>query len=283
MLRSGRSRRALPIFVLLSACLAQTAAADRHSPVPITIGHARHTVMPRVAVAIGEILPGAEPFVAAPASGTVTSYSIVPGEFVARGAAVATLQPAQGPAVVVRAPLSATVTGLSVAVGGQVTAGTPLAGLRGHGIRRACMPFAAAHASHFTVGETVYLHSPLNPRDRLLARIVAIKPSAQSGVRYVYTDLPPLPGFTPGSPVRADLILAERTVISVPSESVVLRPPGTVVFVVRDHRVHEQVVTVQIRRRHRVAVSGLSAGTRVAASALDQLHNGTRVRLPADS
>ena len=282
MLRSGRSLAAVPMLVALSACASQTATADSQTAVAIPVGQARHTIMPRLGVAIGRILPGAEPFTAAPAGGSVVSYAVHAGQSVARGAVIATILPPTGKAVVVRAPVRATITRILVPAGQTVNAGTPLVGLRGRRVREAELPFSVARATRFRVGDPVYLHSPLNPRGRLAAQVVAVEPDKHNDVTYLYTDLPPLPGFTPGSPVRADLVLAEKNVISVPAASVALRRIGTVVFVVHDGHVQEHLVRVHFRSRARVAVSGIAAGARVAAGALDRLHNGTRVRVRQD-
>ncbi|MDA8389583.1 MAG: hypothetical protein M0Z76_02440 [Gammaproteobacteria bacterium] len=282
MLRSGRSLVAVPILVALSACSSQTASADSPPAVAVRVGHARRTLMPRMAVAIGEILPGAEPFLRAPVGGTLTAFSVGRGQSMTRGTAIATIQPAHGAPIVLRAPAPAIVTRTLIPAGTHVTAGQRVVGLRGPDIREARLPFAASVAAHFVIGQPVTLHSPLNPRGRLRGHIVAIKPGTQDGARYIYADLPPLPGFTPGSPVRADILLAQKPAITVPAASVTLRTIGTVVFVIRNGRAHEEPVKVEIRRRHRVAVSGVAAGARVAASALGQLRSGTRVRVRSD-
>ena len=278
MLRFGRFLLAVPT-VIACAGLAQTACATPRLTVTIRVGHARRTLMPHQAVAIGEILPGAEPFVGATAGGTLTAYATGAGQRVNRGGAVATIRPRHGALVVVRAPVTAIVTRTLIPVGGHVTAGTGLVALRGRNVRQALLPFATPVAARCAVGQPVYLHSPLKPRGRLLAHITAIKPDTKTGVSDIYTDLPPLPGFAPGSPVRADIVLAEKPAITVPSDSIALRPIGSVVFVIRGGRVHEHVVRVQIRGQRRVAVSGLAAGARVAAGALSELHNGMRVRI----
>jgi HlyD family secretion protein len=84
----------------------------------------------------------------------------------------------------------------------------------------------------------------------------------------------------PGMSVNAEILISRRTVaLAVPTSSVLIRPQGRIVFVVRDGRLKETAVTTGISNWDWTEVlSGLAAGDRVAAPPEKvRLEDGLRV------
>lgn len=288
----------IPFMLLMSLVACSRPASGRiHATVAdVTTGRAVMRSLPQWRAAVGEITAGAEPFIAAPVQGRVETIRVVAGEHVDAQSLIATMRRAVGPGappsatVRVRAPTAATITQILVAPGARVPAGTALVAVAGTHIRQARLPFLASVANHLRIGARVWLHSPLAPRSRLPGTIARVQSTAcacqaesdipNTQAVYAYVNLPPLAGFGIGTPVRAEVPIARATLVVVPAPSVVLRRPGTVVFVVDHHHVVMTRVRVAIRHRHLIGLrSGLRAGAQVVVTGTDHLHNGSLIHV----
>lgn len=254
------------------------------APIPITVSHAVVRTIPRIQSAIGEITNGNPPYLTAPARGQLTTVFVRPQESVRAHQPLGLFQPSVRGAgslphtIVIRAPFAGTVSAQLVTVGQHCIAGQRIFGFAGPAIRTARLPFISADQARLHIGETVMLHSPLAPLTTLDGTIGALTPNSQGHAIYAFVTLPPVRGWVPGSPVRADVIVGTHQAIIVPRQSVVLRLPGTVVFLIHHHHAYAQPVLVGEGLRHYVQIqSGLRAGTLVAQDGTQYLNNGSRV------
>ena len=91
-------------------------------------------------------------------------------------------------------------------------------------------------------------------------------------------DLPAGTDWPPGGSVTARVVLASRDGVVVPAGSVVRRPAGDVVYVVKDDKAVERKVTVGIRTSTLAEVlSGIETGETVVVSGAGFLTDGALV------
>ncbi len=275
---------ALALTPILTGCSAHPA----HTSVtaPVTVSHARLRPVPTIVSAIGRITRGASPVITATHDGRVTAVLVHPGESVRAGETLARLQRAGNASArgAITAPVSARVTRILIRAGMRIRRGQRLFGLQGPAIREARAPFLVRPASALTVGQRVWLHSPLAPRAPVRGTIVTINQTRHKAfdterhALNVVIALPPLQGFAPRSPVRVDAVLGVQRALTVPAKAVVLRARGTVVFVLHHGRARMQTVHVRARtRRWAVLASGLRPGTPVVGDPDPTLATGRRV------
>lgn len=115
----------------------------------------------------------------------------------------------------------------------------------------------------------------------LQGRVAEIVPAADPTSRTVTVklDLDPVPGLRSGLFGRARLVTGERQALLVPASALVTRGQLTGVYVVDGQNVARlRLVTVGERQAERVEIlSGLDAGERVVAEAVERVADATRV------
>lgn len=182
---------------------------------------------------------------------------------------------------VVRAPVSGQVEKRSVDVGDYVKAGTPVFQLASRDRLRVQIPFPESIASQLRSGLAVELVSPTAPDTIIKGQVTEILPMIGSSSRAVNltTEINNPGDWQPGSSVNAYLILEEYpAAVTVPETSVVRRPAGEVVYVIRDGLAEQRVVTTGIRRLGYVQIlSGLAAAETVAVDGAAYLTDKTPV------
>lgn len=166
------------------------------------------------------------------------------------------------------APFAGQVESRAAVAGAYVRIGDPLFRLVArHGLR-ARLPFPESAAPRLSVGQTVRLTTPTAPQHPVTGRIEDLKPMVGVGNRAVeaIVRLEQAPGWRPGASVNAAVVVGRRSgAVVVPETSVVLRPAGTVVYVIENNRALQRVVQTGIARDGWVEiVSGVSAGETVA-------------------
>ena len=181
----------------------------------------------------------------------------------------------------VRAPFDGRVAARLVSAGDRVAPGTALVRLVAAG-REAVLPFPEALAPRLRPGLPVRLSTPAAPGGVDL-RIDAVRPELSDGGHAVQAivRLPPAVGWPPGATVDAEVVLGvHRGAVVVPETAVVLRPAGTVVYVVVDGRARARRVRTGLRRDGLVEiVAGLAAGETVAVDGAAFLSDGAPVRV----
>lgn len=131
---------------------------------------------------------------------------------------------------------------------------------------RARLPFPESMADVVKRGMTVRLSNP-GASDKLVAKIDEIRPMTGSGSRafdaYVSFENPG--SWKPGASVNAALVVGvHEHALVIPAQSLVLRPAGTVVYVVQGDRAQQRKVEVGSKQDGMVEIrSGLEEGASV--------------------
>ncbi len=137
----------------------------------------------------------------------------------------------------VLAPIDGVIEVQIVSPGDYVKVGDPLFNLVSPKKLRAHLPFAESAAPRLTVGQEVRLVSPLAPSKTFVSRIKDIRPGIVEGSRSldVLVDVDNDGSLRGGGTVNASVIIAARAeALTVPEQSVVLRPAGKVVYVIAE-------------------------------------------------
>jgi len=173
----------------------------------------------------------------------------------------------------VTAPLDAVVEVQIVAPGDYVKVGDPLFQLVAPHKLRAHLPFPEVAATRLARGQAVSMRSPLAPGKLFESRIHEIRPGVIEGSRTldVLADIDNREGLLRGGgTVNATVrIAAKATALTVPEQSVVLRPAGKVVYVIAavegQKRAQAKVVKAGAKRGGRVEIlEGLKGGETIA-------------------
>lgn len=169
---------------------------------------------------------------------------------------------------VIRAPVAGQVEQRSIDVGDYVKSGTPVFQLATRDLLRVQIPFPETLAAQLRSGLTVQLISPTAPDTVITGQVSEILPMIGSASRAVQLVVEVRnPGdWQPGSSINAYLILEEYPdAVTVPETSVVRRPAGEVVYVIKEGKAEQRVVGTGIRRQGQVQIlRGIAAGETVA-------------------
>lgn len=182
------------------------------------------------------------------------------------------------------APIDGEIESQIVAAGDYVKLGDPLFKLVGVQDLRAHLFLPENAASRIRPGLKVLLASPAAPEKVFEARIDEIKPTVVAASRALDAIVKfraEGPAFRGGGTVNARIVVAVREgALMVPEQSVVLRPAGKVVYVVREGVVEQRVVETGARQAGLYEITkGLNAGEVVAADGAGFLTQGAAVTL----
>lgn len=168
----------------------------------------------------------------------------------------------------IAAPVSGRVEQRMVSQGDFVTAGKPLFQLVTADKLRVRLPFPESVAGRIRPGLTVYLSTPAVPGKTLQGKVEEIKPMIGASNRAFEAIVAVAnPGdWKPGASVNGEVVIEEHPqAVVVPETSVVLRPAGKVVYLIKDQHAVQRVVQTGITREgYTEIVSGLAAGDTVA-------------------
>ena len=182
------------------------------------------------------------------------------------------------------APIEGEIESQVVASGDYVKVGDPLFTLVGMSRLRAHLLFPESAANRIRPGLKVRLESPAAPGRYIETRIDEIKPTVNAGnraldaiVRFDGVD----GAFRGGGSVNARVVISVReNALMVPEQSVVLRPAGKVVYVVKDGRAAQRVVETGLRQDGRQEITkGLQPGEVIATDGAGFLSDGAAVVL----
>ncbi len=188
----------------------------------------------------------------------------------------------------VRAPMDGVVEIQIVAPGDYVKLGDPLFQLVAPKKLRAHLPFPESAASRLKLGQAVRLTSPTAPGKIYESTIRDIRPGIVEGSRTldVLVDIDNNDGaLRGGGTVNATVSLAAKaSALTVPEQSVVLRPAGKVVYVIVDEngqkKAQQKVIKAGAKRGGRVEVlEGLVGAETVALDGAGFLTNNTAVAI----
>lgn len=165
------------------------------------------------------------------------------------------------------APLDGVVEMQIVSVGDFVKIGDPLIQIISKQKLRAHLPFPENIAAKLQPGLKVRLTTPTSSNE-VITTIRELKPliGTNSLSVDIVADVIDQPGWQPGASVNGVVILAEHAeAVVVPEQSLVLRPAGEVVYLIKNDTAEQRVVKTGLRQNGQIEIlEGLSAGEQVA-------------------
>lgn len=187
----------------------------------------------------------------------------------------------------VLSPIDGIVEVQIVSPGDYVKVGDPLFNLVAPKKLRAHLPFAESFGPRLQQGQEVRLVSPLAPGKVFASRVKDIRPGIVEGSRTldVLVDLDNDGSLRGGGTVNAAVIVSARAeALTVPEQSIVLRPAGKVVYVIADadgqKKAQQKPVKVGTKRGGRIEIlEGLTGGETIALDGAGFLSNGVAVAI----
>jgi RND family efflux transporter MFP subunit len=160
------------------------------------------------------------------------------------------------------APVSGIIEKKLVDTGDYVRIGDPIVQIVSKQRLRAHLPFPEHIGTQLKPGLKVRLSTPTS-KTAIESEIKELKPLITEGNRTidVIADINNADGWQPGASVLGTVVLGEQpTALMIPEQSVVLRPAGEVVYVVRDNIAYQAIVKTGLRQSGLIEVlSGLTA------------------------
>jgi RND family efflux transporter MFP subunit len=182
----------------------------------------------------------------------------------------------------VYAPVSGTIESKTVDTGDYLRIGDSIAQIVSKQTLRAHLPFPEKFGSQLKPGLTVRLKTPTSDQT-IESTIHELKPQITEGNRTidVIADIRNADGWQPGATVTGSVVLGELpATIMVPEQSLVLRPAGEVIYVVRDNIAYQAVVKTGIRQNGYIEIiSGLEANEIVVVDGAGFLTDNTPVKI----
>lgn len=183
----------------------------------------------------------------------------------------------------ITAPVSGRVDQRMVSAGDFVSVGKPMFELVTAEKLRVRLPFPESVAGSIRPGLAVYLSTPAVPDQTVQGKVEEIRPMIGASNRafeaIVAVDNPG--NWKPGASVNGAVVVAEHPrAVVVPETSVVLRPAGKVVYLIKDQRAVQRIVQTGLRRDgYTEILSGLGAGETVALDGAGFLTDKAAVKL----
>ena len=185
----------------------------------------------------------------------------------------------------VYAPVSGTVEKKLVDTGDFVKIGDPIVQIISKKRLRAHLPFPEQIAAQLKPGLKVRLTTPTTSKAYETV-IHELKPmiTADSRTVDVIADVVDATGWQPGASVTGTVILGEQSAaMMVPEQSVVLRPAGEVVYVVREGKAYQAIVKTGVRQNGLVEIlKGIAENDTVVVDGAGFLTDDTLVKISAD-
>ncbi len=181
------------------------------------------------------------------------------------------------------APVSGRIDQRMISAGDWIELGKPLFQVATSDKLRIRLPFPEGAGARIKAGQQVLLTTPAAPGATIDGHIEQIRPVVSGGSRafeaIVEVKNPGL--WRPGASVNGEVVVETHAgAVTVPEQSVVLRPAGKVVYVVEGDSVAQRKVTTGIKRDGQVEiVDGLKAGETVAVDGAGFLTDKAKVAL----
>ncbi|HLD09134.1 MAG TPA: efflux RND transporter periplasmic adaptor subunit, partial [Methylophilaceae bacterium] len=148
------------------------------------------------------------------------------------------------------APMDGKVEKQIASEGDYVKVGDPLLQIINNQRLRAHLPFPEGIAAKLQPGLSVRLSTPTSP-DQVTSTIRELKPLIGIGNRAVdvIADVVDQPGWQSGASVNGTVILGEHAdAVAVPEQSIVLRPAGEVVYLIKNNIAMQRLVKTGLRQ-----------------------------------
>jgi membrane fusion protein, multidrug efflux system len=164
------------------------------------------------------------------------------------------------------APVDGIVEVQIVSPGDFVSVGDPMMQIISNQRLRAHLPFPERIASKIKAGLKVRLTTPTSPTE-VITEVRDMKPVIGANNRSidVLADVIGEEGWQSGASVHGIVVISESEAVVVPEQSVVLRPAGNVVYVIKDNQAEQRIVRTGLRQEGKVEImEGISSGEIVA-------------------
>ncbi|MCE7932855.1 MAG: efflux RND transporter periplasmic adaptor subunit, partial [Xanthomonadales bacterium PRO6] len=181
------------------------------------------------------------------------------------------------------APIAGVVQQRRVAVGDLVRVGDPVIELAAASALRAVLPFPETFLGRIQVGQKVRLMLPEQPQQVVAGEVNELRPIVgrdNRAIEAIVAFANP-GGWKPGASVVGEVVIAARSdALTVPVESLVIRPAGQVVYVLAGDIVRAAPVQVGARNASYVEIlAGLDAAQQVAVKGAGFLTDGAKVEV----
>jgi membrane fusion protein (multidrug efflux system) len=180
------------------------------------------------------------------------------------------------------APVSGVVEKKLVDTGDFVQVGDPIVQIISKQRLRAHLPFPEHIGTQLKPGLKVRLSTPTSDKP-VESVIQELKPMISEGNRTidVIADVVGEMSWQPGASVTGTIILGEqKAAMMIPEQSLVLRPAGEVVYVVRDNVAHQAIVKTGLRQNGLIEVlEGLSVNDTIVVDGAGFLTDGAAVSI----
>jgi RND family efflux transporter MFP subunit len=180
-------------------------------------------------------------------------------------------------------PVNGRVDDRRISVGDYVRIGTPLFHITAREYLKARLPFPERLGDVLRTGLPVQLISPIAPDTAVNGEISEISPLITPENRSidVIVDVRNPGPWEPGASVNGKVLVGRHAnAVTVPEISIVHRPAGTVVYVIKSGVAKQRIVRTGLRVKGRVEIlSGLAAGEVVAMDGAGFLTDGAPVEV----
>lgn len=157
---------------------------------------------------------------------------------------------------IISSPVSGTVENKMVDTGDFVKIGDPIVQIVSKQRLRAHLPFPEHIGAQLKPGLKVRLSTPSS--EKMVESVIhELKPMITEGSRTVdvIVDVLDASGWQPGASVTGIVVLGTQpAAVMVPEQSVVLRPAGEVVYVVRDNKAYQAIVKTGVHQNGLVEI-----------------------------
>jgi RND family efflux transporter MFP subunit len=180
-------------------------------------------------------------------------------------------------------PVTGIVDSRETSPGEYLRIGDPLFQVTGTKELRARLPLPQALAERLQRGQKVELKNLADPERTLETSITEIRPRVgeESRAVEVLVEFENPGNWKPGTSLNARIILEQpQSVVAVPEAAAVLRPAGTVVYLIDGDRAKQRVIEPGPRQDGMLVVrTGLSLGDVVAVTGAGFLSDGAKVSI----
>ncbi|MBV1869374.1 MAG: efflux RND transporter periplasmic adaptor subunit [Gammaproteobacteria bacterium] len=183
----------------------------------------------------------------------------------------------------IRSPVAGNIIQRYISVGDFVNPGKPVFKISNSDKFQVVLLFPETTSRYFKKGLSVKLSSPATPgviANGQITDVVSMIDTTNRSIRIV-VDVNNPGGWYPGASVVGNVVLEEKpNAITVPQQSVILRPAGKVVYVVVDNLVKQRIIETGMQKSGRVEIiSGLQVGEVIAQDGAPFLTDNTAVSI----
>jgi membrane fusion protein, multidrug efflux system len=214
----------------------------------------------------------------------VAQENVLKQQLTAARARVSSINHDSGKSKVI-APVSGTIESKPVDTGDYLRVGDPIVQIISKQRLRAHLPFPEKVGQQLKPGLIVRLKTPTS--DQSIETVIReLKPMIAEGNRTidVIADVNDAEGWQPGATVTGTVVLYKLpAAIMIPEQSLVLRPAGEVVYVVRDNIAYQAIVETGVRQNGLIEIlSGLKANDIVVVDGAGFLTDKAPIKIAKD-